>query len=236
MHPAGVHGNQLGRIRHPSATGAPQPSRRRGRVPDGHRTRRRTRELRAPRPADGVEDDRLPGLAPPGTNGDARRHERRRGRRIGARRDRRQCPRPAVGSSSTRRCHPERMTVRSDSRTKRYGSSRLSPIPADGNPGSRTGSSRGDRRTSEIVEEPPHERPPSNDANSAIAGWKGFWVLRYTTVTEPSGRTSGITPAPTAWSAVRTGALQFRPPSRDVDARTTSPGPPKCRPSSSHSA
>ncbi len=53
-----------------------------------------------------------------------------------------------------------------------------SPIPADGNPGSRTGSSRGDRRTLEIVDEPPHERPPSNDANSAIAGWKGFWVLR----------------------------------------------------------
>ena len=27
MHPAGVHGNQLGRIRQPSATGAAQPCR-----------------------------------------------------------------------------------------------------------------------------------------------------------------------------------------------------------------
>jgi hypothetical protein len=27
MHPAGVHGNQTGRILHPSAIGAPQPSR-----------------------------------------------------------------------------------------------------------------------------------------------------------------------------------------------------------------
>ena len=81
-------------------------------------------------------------------------------------------------ASSTRRCHRERTTVRSDSRTKRHRSCRLSPIPADGNPGSRTGSSRGDRRTSAIVDEPPHERPPSSDANSAIAGWNGFWVLR----------------------------------------------------------
>lgn len=28
MHPAGVHGNQFGRMRHPSETGAAQPSRR----------------------------------------------------------------------------------------------------------------------------------------------------------------------------------------------------------------
>ena len=34
--------------------------------------------------------------------------------------------------SSTRRCHPERMTVRSDNRTKRYGSSRLPRSPRTG--------------------------------------------------------------------------------------------------------
>ena len=50
------------------------------------------------------------------------------------------------------------------------------PTAADGSPGSRTGSSRSDRRTSEIVEEPPHERPPSNVAKAAIARRNG--VLR----------------------------------------------------------
>ena len=234
MHPAGVHGNQLGRIRHPVRRARPSRhdpmtcTRPSPNTPTDARTSSTSSRRRRRRRS-------LPGSCAPGTNGDARRHQRRRGRRIGARRDRRLCPRPAVG-----RARHDDVIERARRFEATIGPSDMdrpvSPIPADGNPGSRTGSSRGDLRTLEIVDEPPHERPPSNDANSAIAGWKGFWVLRYTTVTEPFGRTSGIMPDPVAWSAVRTGALQFRPPSRDVDARTTSSGPPKCRPSSSQSA
>src|SRR6476469_608280 len=43
-------------------------------------------------------------------------------------------------------------------------------IAADGKPGSRTGSSRGDRRIFEIVDEAPQVRPPSAVVKAASAG------------------------------------------------------------------